>query len=156
MIVILELIVLGVLLLVLVQYLTGRSGGGGKVTDQSARHAEIDDDRPAQAAAATLREFENARAALKGRYPAVFSMLAGYLNAHTLSETGGLEAAVREMIADWTPRREEVSRELTRLLAELDTEEEARAFVVSACEATFDEEGYRAWLAWLLSRFNAA
>ncbi len=155
MIVILELIVLGVLLLVLFQYLSGRSGGG-KLTDQTKARVEIDDDRPAQAAAATLRDFENARAALKGRYPAVFAMLAGYLNAHTLNETGGIEAAVREMIADWTPRREEVSRELTRLLAELDTEEEARAFVVSACEATFEEEGYRAWLAWLLSRFNAA
>ena len=110
---------------------------------------------PAQRAALTLREFENARAELKSRYPAVFAMLGGYLNSHTLGETGSMEAAVKEMISDWTARRDDVSRELTMILAESETEDEIRAVVLAACDAEFDQEGYRAWLTWLLGQFNA-
>ena len=46
-------------------------------------------------------------------------------------------------------------RELTRLLAENESEDEVRAIVSAACDADFSQEGYRAWLTWLLGRFNA-
>lgn len=108
-----------------------------------------------KAAAKVLREFENARAELKAHYPATFAMLGGYLNSHTIAEHGGVEGAVTEMIADWSPRRDEVMRELAKLLAENGTEEEVRAIVTAASDADFDREGYRAWLTWLLGRFNA-
>jgi len=110
---------------------------------------------PAQAATHALNEFEAARADLKARYPIMFAMLGGYLNAHTIAELGGVEPAVKEMLADYAPRREEASRELTRLLAENSSEAEARAIVLAACEANFDAEGYRAWLAYLLGKLNA-
>lgn len=109
---------------------------------------------PGQSAAETLKEFENAREQLKQAYPAVFSMLGGYLNAHTLGESGSLEAAVKEMIADWRARSDEVSRELTKLLADNETEAECRAVVLAACDADLEDEGYRAWLTWLLGQFN--
>lgn len=110
---------------------------------------------PGGRAAALLKAFENARADLKAAYPATFAMLGGYLNVHTMNEAGGVEGAVKEMLADWTARKEEVTKELTRLLAENETEEEVRAIVIAACEATFEEEGYRKWMIWLLGRFNA-
>lgn len=160
MIVILELIALGVLLLVGVNIWNGMRRGPDPLEDRrpGARGPVIDgraqDVGPGRRAAETLRDFENARAELKGRYPAVFAMLGGYLNAHTIGEHGGLEGAVAEMVRDWTPRREEVMRELTKLLAENDTEDEARAIVAAACDADFEAEGYRAWLTWLLGRFN--
>jgi len=40
------------------------------------------------------------------------------------------------------------------LLAENDSEEECRAVVLAACDAEFEEEGYRAWLTWLPGQFN--
>jgi hypothetical protein len=117
------------------------------------------EDRPAlspgRAAAEALGNFENVRAGLKARYPAVFAMLGGYMNAHTIAETGGVESAAREMIADWTPRREEAARELTLLLAENETEEEVRAVVAAACDLDLGTDGYRAWVAWLLSKLSA-
>ena len=110
---------------------------------------------PAANATRALKEFEAARADLKARYPLVFAMLGGYLNQHTISELGGTEAAAREMLADYAARREDIARELTRLLAENDSEAEARAIVTAACDADFDAEGYRAWLVWLLGRLNS-
>ena len=109
---------------------------------------------PAAEAASSLRDFERARADLKQRYPATFAMLGGYLNTHTIAEHGGIEGAVREMIADWAARRDEARRELAKLLAENETEAEVRAIVTAACDAEFDREGYRAWLTWLLGRLT--
>lgn len=156
---ILELIALGLFVLIAVNIWKSLQRGGETVTrDRSGpiiegRAEEVKS--PASHAAQLLREFENVRAELKRRYPATFAMLGGYLNSHTLAEHGGLEGAVREMIADWTPRRDEAMRELTKLLAENDTEEEVRAIVSAACDADFSQEGYRAWLTWLLGRFNS-
>lgn len=110
---------------------------------------------PAMDAAAALRGLADAQAALKARYPAVFGMLSGYLNAHSIESAGSLELAVDQMIADWGGRRDQVKGELVRLLAENESEEAARAVVLSACDATFEQEGYRNWLIWLLGRFNA-
>ena len=162
MIYLLQLIVLGIFVLILLQLFSGlrrrddrsvRHDGEPEITiDGTARAA---DSSPAKNAAETLKEFENARAALKSRYPAVFAMLGGYLNEHTIHEHGGVEGAVREMLDDWRPRREEIVRELTHMLAENDSEDELRAIVLAACDASFEEEGYRHWLTWLLGRFNA-
>ncbi len=127
-----------------------RSGAGGPVIEGEAR----DVSSPGKSAAETLKDFENARAELKGRYPAVFAMLGGYLNSHTIGDLGSLEAAVKDMVKDWAPRRDEVARELTRLLADNETEEEVRAIILAACDAEFEQEGYRAWLTWLLGQFN--
>lgn len=110
---------------------------------------------PGRAAADALGNFENVRVRLKARYPATFAMLGGYMNAHTIAEAGGAEGAAREMIADWASRREEAARELTLLLAENETEEEVRAVVAAACDLDLGTEGYRAWLAWLLSKLSA-
>ena len=110
---------------------------------------------PGRAAADALGNFENVRAGLKARYPATFAMLGGYMNAHTIAEAGGVEGAAREMIADWAPRREEAARELTLLLAENETEEEVRAIVAAACDLDLGADGYRAWIAWLLSKLSA-
>jgi hypothetical protein len=158
MVFLLELIVLGVFVLIGVNVWNGmkRGGapvesGGGVTIEGTAREISS----PAAYAAELLSEFENVRAELKTRYPATFAMLGGYLNNHTIAEHGGLEGAVKEMIADWAPRREEAMRELTKLLAENETEAEIRAIVASACDAEFDAEGYRAWLTWLLGRFTA-
>jgi hypothetical protein len=157
MIAILELIALGVLALIAVNLWKTFAGaprrtGALPLPDEAKIPLEP---APGVRAAALLREFENVRAELKGRYPALFAMLGGYLNSHTIGEHGGLEGAVREMLADWTPRREEAMREITKLLAENDTEEEVRAIVTAASDADFSQEGYRAWLTWLLGRFNA-
>ena len=62
---------------------------------------------------------------------------------------------LQEMLADWAPRREEAMREITKLLAENESEDEVRAIVSAACDADFSHEGYRAWLTWLLGRLNA-
>jgi hypothetical protein len=59
------------------------------------------------------------------------------------------------MIDDWAPRREDAARELTRLLAENESEEEVRAIVAAACDLDLGEGGYRAWVAWLLSKLSA-
>lgn len=155
---ILELVALGVFALIAVNLWKAFTGGArvaqndqGPVIDGRAEEVKS----PAAHAASLLREFENVRAELKGRYPATFAMLGGYLNSHTLAEHGGIEGAVKEMIADWTPRRDEAMRELTKLLAENDTEDEVRAIVSAACDADFSQEGYRAFLTWLLGRFNS-
>ena len=158
MIAILQLIALGVFALIAVNIWNGLKRGGAGQVESKQRGPIIDGTAreltPAARAALLMREFDNARAELKGRYPATFAMLGGYLNHHTLSEVGGIEAAVDEMIADWAPRREEAMRELTHLLAENESEEEVRAIVNAACDATFEQEGYRAWLTWLLGRLN--
>ncbi len=109
---------------------------------------------PGRQAAEALGAFDNVRAELKARYPATFAMLGGYMNAHTIAEAGGVEAAAREMIADWAPRREEAARELTLLLAENATEDEVRAIVASACDLDLGGESVRGWLAWLLSKLS--
>lgn len=110
---------------------------------------------PGRAAAEALGNFDNVRAGLKARYPAIFAMLGGYMNAHTIAEAGSVDSAAREMIADWAPRREEAARELALLLADNETEEEVRAVVAAACDLDIGNDGYRAWLAWLLSKLSA-
>ncbi len=105
-------------------------------------------------AAEALAAFDNVRADLKAQYPATFAMLGGYMNAHTIAEAGGVDGALREMIADWAPRREEAARELTHLLAENEAEEEVRAIVAAACDLEFGEESARAFLARLLSKLS--
>lgn len=154
-----QLIVLGIFIMIGFQLWNAMNAKRGRVEEDGSTRT-IDGtaqevSSPGGAAAQTLKDFENARAELKHRYPAVFAMLGGYLNSHTISEAGSLEAAVREMIADWRARRDEVSRELTRLLGENETEEECRAIVLAACDAEFDSEGYRPWLTWLLGQFNS-
>ena len=155
MIVLLELIAVGVFLLLGAQLLFGFRlfGDRRRIKDAAASARNVS---PAQNAAEHLRELSNAQADLKARYPVVFAMLGGYLNTHTIAEAGGLESAVKQMVGDWSPRREEVKAELLRLLAENPSEEEVRAIVLSCADATFEEEGYRAWLIWLLGRFNAS
>ena len=157
MIAILELIALGVFALIAVNLWKTFAGaprrtGALPPPDEAKILLEP---APGARAATLMREFENVRAELKGRYPALFAMLGGYLNSHTIGEHGGLEGAVREMLADWTPRRDEAMREITKLLAENETEEEVRAIVTAASDADFSQEEYRAWLTWLLGRFNA-
>ncbi len=110
---------------------------------------------PGRQAAEALGGFDNVRSELKARYPAIFAMLGGYMNAHTIAEAGGVESAAREMLADWGARREEAARELSQLLAENESEEEVRAIVNAACDLDLGNDGYRAWLAWLLSKLSA-
>ena len=157
MIVLLQLIVLGIFALIGVTIWNGMrrdrlSGPSeGKTIEGEAR----DVSNPGRFAAETLRDFEHAQAALKQAYPALFAMFGGYLNGHSINQAGGLEAAAAEMIADWRARSGEVSRELVRLLAKNETEDECRAIVMAACDAEFNQEGYRAWLMWLLRAFSA-
>ncbi len=159
MLLILQLLAFGVFVLIALNIWTAMRRGGAREKEGAGptiiegRAEEVP--TPSAHAASLMREFEHVRSELKGRYPAVFAMLGGYLNGHSIANAGGLESAVREMIADWTPRREEAMRELTKLLAENETEEEVRAIVTAACDADFDREGYRAWLTWLLGRLNA-
>lgn len=159
MIAVLELIALGLFALIALNIWKLIQRGGEPVTRDGrgpiieGRAEEVKS--PAAYAASLLREFENVRSELKRQYPATFAMLGAYLNSHTIAEHGGVEGAVKEMIADWTPRSDETMREITRLLAENDTEEEVRAIVTAACDADFGQEGYRAWLMWLLGRLNA-
>lgn len=125
----------------------------------SPRRALPNDERPAlspgRQAAEAISAFDNVRAELKARYPSTFAMLGGYMNAHTIADAGGVESAARQMIDDWAPRREDAARELTRLLAENESEEEVRAIVAAACDLDLGEGGYRAWFAWLLSKMSA-
>ncbi|MFN0025245.1 MAG: hypothetical protein ACKVS5_15245 [Parvularculaceae bacterium] len=109
---------------------------------------------PGRQAAEAIGAFDNVRSELKARYPATFAMLGGYMNSHTVAEVGGMEAAARQMIGDWSARREEVARELTRLLAENESEEEVRAIITAACDVDLDTDGARAWVAWLLSKLS--
>ena len=158
MLAVLELIALGIFALIAFN-LWKAFAGGNRVAERDkgpiieGRAEEVT--TPAAYAASLLREFENVRAELKARYPATFAMLGGYLNSHTIGEHGGVEGAVNEMIADWAPRRDEAMREITRLLAENESEEEVRAIISAACDADFSHEGWRAWLTWLLGRLNA-
>lgn len=159
MIAVLELIALGIFALIAVNLWKAFTGGAPPVAERE--RGPIIDGRaeevktPAAFAASLLREFENVRAELKARYPTTFAMLGGYLNSHTIGEHGGVEGAVKEMIADWAPRREEAMREISRLLAENESEDEVRAIVTAACDADFSQEGWRAWLTWLLGRLTA-
>lgn len=156
MIAILDLVAFGVLALIAYGIWRAATGSSPHRTGALPTPREALREPPlGHKAASLLRDFENVRAELKRHYPAVFAMLGGYLNNHTIAEHGGVEGAVREMIADWTPRRDEAMREITRLLAENETEDEVRAIVSAACDADFSQEGYRAWLTWLLGRFNA-
>ncbi|RZO67616.1 MAG: hypothetical protein EVA70_03930 [Parvularculaceae bacterium] len=158
MIFLLQLIALGIFGLLAVNIWNSASrrrdridtSAGGPVIDGEAREVG-----PGHAAAETLREFEQARAAIKATYPTVFAMLGGYLNAHSIEAAGGIELAVKRMIDDWASHKDEVVRELTTLLADNHEETEARAIVLAACDAEFEQEGYRKWLTWLLGRFNA-
>jgi hypothetical protein len=158
MIALIDLLILAVLAFVGFQAYRGWRGGGARrsggpiIDGRAERKAES----PARSAAEHLRELSNAQADLKARYPLLFGMLGGYLNGHSIAEAGGLETAVARMIADWSPRREEVKAELVRVLAENPDEADVRAIVISSCEATFEAEGYRDWLIWLLSRFGSA
>jgi hypothetical protein len=158
MIILLQLIALGVLALVGVSLWNGLKGRHAlpPASDGPAIDGKADDlSSPGKRAAALLKAYENERANLKQHYPSLFAMLGGYLNAHTINEHGGVEGAVKEMLEDWRGRSDEAARELTKLLAENDSEEECRAIVTAACDADFEHEGYRKWLTWLLGRFNA-
>lgn len=157
MIALIDLLILAALAFVGFQIWRGLRGGsakgpGGPVIEGRAER-ELS---PARAAAEHLRELSNAQAGLRARYPLLFGMLGGYLNSHSIAEAGGLESAVARMIDDWSPRREEVKAELVRVLAENPEEADIRAVVLSSCDATFDAEGYRDWLIWLLGRFGSA
>lgn len=156
MIALLELIAVLLILLLIAQFIFGFGlFAYRRVAPPPAGDGALPSGTAAQHAAAALRDLTVAQNALKSRYPAVFGMLSGYLNAHSIEASGGLEGAVKQMLADWGGRRDQVKGELVRLLAENETEEEARAIVLSACDATFEQEGYRNWLIWLLGRFNA-
>ncbi|MEO0878350.1 MAG: hypothetical protein AAFY22_01435 [Pseudomonadota bacterium] len=152
MIILLQIIALGVFILIGMQ-LFNAGRGNGRLAHEP-RKSLPSSTSPAGEAAAALRDLENVRADLRARYPAVFAMLGGYLNDHTVREDGSVEAAVEEMIADWRGRSEEVAREIVKILSENPDEEEVRAIVMAACDVTFEEEGYRNWMTWLLSRFN--
>ena len=155
MIVLLELIAVGIFVLIGVNVYNGMRGNRAVEDHGRGDAGETQPaSSPAQSAAETLKEFEQASAELKASYPAVFAMLGGYLNEHTIHEHGGPEGAVEEMIRDWTPRKNEIIRELTKLLAECETEDELRAVVLAASDASFEDEGYRQWLTWLMGRFN--
>ena len=97
MIVLLQLIALGVFILIGMQLFN--AGRAGRVS-HDARTPLPSSSSPAGSAAAALRALENVRADLRARYPAVFSMLGGYLNEHTIREDGSVEAAVEEMIVN--------------------------------------------------------
>jgi hypothetical protein len=154
MIALLELIAVGVLLLLGAQLLFGfRLFGARERLEVPRAPADLS---PARHAAEHLRELSNAQADLKARYPILFSMLGGYLNAHSINEAGGIEAAARSMVADWARRREEAKAEIVKVLAENPSEEEVRAIILAAADADFETEGYRNWLIWLLGRFNAS
>lgn len=155
MIALLELIAVLLILLLIAQFLFGFGLFAGRQTALPQKEDGRLGSAAAQHAAAALRDLAEAQNALKSRYPTVFGMLSGYLNAHSIETSGGIEAAVKQMIGDWSARRDQAKEELVRLLAENDSEEEARAIVLSACDATFEQEGYRNWLIWLLGRFNA-
>lgn len=153
MIILLQLIAIGIFILIGLQIFNairrpelGRTDT--KTLSSPSSHS------PARDAAAALNELENVRADLKARYPLVFGMLGGYLNEHSMHEAGSIEAAVQEMIDDWIGRREQVAAEIVRILAENPDEDEIRAIIFAACDATFDEEGYKNWLTWLLGNFT--
>ena len=152
----LELVALLLVLLLIAQFIFG-FGLFASRSLPAAREARLPlpGASPAQHAAEALKGLADAQAELKSRYPALFGMLSGYLNAHGIEAAGGIENAVRQMIADHASRREQIKGEIVRLLAENESEEETRAIVLSACDATFEHEGYRNWLIWLLGRFNA-
>ncbi len=153
MVFLLQIIALGVFILIGLQIVNGLRGRDLEREERDALPSPSSVS-PAGAAAAALRELENVRADLRARYPVLFSMLGGYLNDHTMREAGSIEAAVEEMIDDWSPRREEAAKEIVRVLSENPDEDELRAIVLAASDADFEEEGYRAWLTWLLARFN--
>lgn len=156
MIALLELIALLLVLLLIAQFIFGFGffANRSRAIEQRGS-APLPGASPAQHAAEALKGLADAQTALQSRYPAVFGMLSGYLNAHSIEAAGGIENAVRQMVADHASRRDQITGELVRLLAENESEEEVRAVVLSACDATFEQEGYRNWLIWLLGRFNA-
>jgi hypothetical protein len=156
MIALLELIALLLVLLLIAQFIFGFGlfANRSRAIEQRGA-APLPGASPAQHAAEALKGLADAQTILQSRYPAVFGMLSGYLNAHSIEAAGGLENAVRQMVADHASRGEQIKGELVRLLAENESEEEVRAVVLSACDATFEQEGYRNWLIWLLGRFNA-
>lgn len=154
MIILLQLIAIGVFILIGMQIFNGLRRGSQITHDEDPAVPNPSSQSPAGSAAAAFRELENVRADLRARYPVLFGMLGGYLNEHTIREDGSIEAAVQEMIDDWSPRREEVAREIVKVLNENSDEEEVRAIILACCDATFEDEGYRNWLTWLLSKFN--
>ncbi|MEL7486151.1 MAG: hypothetical protein AAGJ87_02920 [Pseudomonadota bacterium] len=153
MIILLQLIAVGIFILIGLQIWNGSRSPRLDADDH------VDLPRPSSAspageAADALRALETARADIRGRYPILFGMLGGYLNDEAMREAGGIELAVKEMIDDWTPRKKDVVEELLKVLSENPDEDEIRAIILACCDATFEEEGYRAWLTWLLGNFN--
>ena len=153
MIILLQLIAIGVFILIALQIWNASRGPGVAREDQEIlpRPSAAS---PAGDAADALRALEIARADIRGRYPILFSMLGGYLNESAMREAGGVEAAAKEMIDDWMSRKKEVVDEILRALSENEDEDDVRAIILACCDATFEEEGYRAWLTWLLGNFN--
>ena len=152
---ILLLAVLALVILQIVKMIRGDRVDAGQITDRAAGNRQFGDaGTPGANAASALDDFEQVRESLRAQYPLLFSMLGGYLNAHSISEAGSLEAAVSEMISEWSQRRDGISNELVRLLDDNPDEGACRAIVIAACEASFDQEGYRSWLAWLLGQFS--
>ena len=154
MIILLQLIAIGIFILIGMQIFKGMRAGSQIAREEQPPLPSPSSQSPAGSAVAALRELENVRADLRARYPVLFGMLGGYLNEHTIREDGSIEAAVKEMIDDWSSRREEVAREIVKVLNENPDEEEVRAIVLACCDATFEDEGYRNWLTWLLGKFN--
>ncbi|MEO1251255.1 MAG: hypothetical protein AAFW81_02770 [Pseudomonadota bacterium] len=155
----LQIIVFGILIIIGLQLWNARKGGGDGARTANSSSKTIEGTAevvqpPGQSAADNFKQFETARAELKARYPAVYSMLSGALNAHAIEEKGSQDAAVTAMIDEWSARRGVVRRDLTKLLAENETEEECRAVVVAVCDAELTDGGYRAWLNWLHEQFE--
>ena len=154
MVILLQLIAIGLFILIGIQIFNSLRGTDGPSTRQISEQPSPSSVSPAGTAVAAFRALENVRADLRARYPVSFSMFGGYLNEHTMQEAGGVEGAVAEMVEDWSPRRDEVIAELTSMLNDNPDEEELRAIILAACDATFEDEGYRVWLSWLVDKFR--
>lgn len=157
MIILLQLLLVAGLVLIVLQIVKILRGEGANtpVLNVPSDVNAVSEQSPAKRVLGALNTLEIARSELKKEYPAALAMIGGYLNSHTVIDAGSSDAATATMIKEWSDRSDEVRRDLAKILADYESDDEVEAVIVAVCDLELERGNYRAWLTWLLAQFTA-
>ncbi|NNL89435.1 MAG: hypothetical protein HKP25_10215 [Marinicaulis sp.] len=155
-IILLQLLLVAGLILIVLQILKMSRGesANSRVFNPPSEANALAAQSPVKQVLGALNSLKIARAELKQEYPAALAMIGGYLNSHTVVDAGSMDAATATMINDWSDRSDEVRRDLAKILADYETDEEIEAVIVAVSDLELEKGNYRAWLTWLLAQFT--